>query len=246
MTYPMRINKYLAEQGYATRRGADELIEKGKVFINGKPAELGSKVHEDDTVEVKTGKRKTGDYLYFAYNKPRGVITHSPGEDEQDVRDTLPELADKGVFPVGRLDKDSHGLIVVTNDGRITDRLLHPRHEHDKEYAVRTKLPLRKNFKARMEEGVLIEGYMTKPAKVSISGDHSFSVTLTEGKKHQIRRMVVALYNEVADLKRVRVLNVKLGKLKAGEARTIEGAELEEFLALLGLNSNHQKRTDNN
>src|SRR3990167_1454074 len=92
MTYPMRINKYLAEQGYATRRGADELIEKGKVFINGKPAELGSKVHEDDTVEVKTGKRKTGDYLYFAYNKPRGVITHSPGEDEQDVRTRFPSL----------------------------------------------------------------------------------------------------------------------------------------------------------
>jgi len=233
----MRINKYLAEQGYATRRGADELIKKGQVFINGKPAELGSKVEEDDTVEVKTGKRKAQDYLYFAYNKPRGVITHSPSEGEEDVRDSLPGLADMGVFPVGRLDKDSHGLIILTNDGRITDRLLNPRHEHDKEYAVRTKSPLRKNFKARMEEGVVIEGYKTKPSKVSITGDHSFSVTLTEGKKHQIRRMLVALYNEVADLKRTRVLNIRLGKLKAGEARAIEGAELDEFLELLGLKS---------
>ncbi|MEA2701314.1 MAG: rRNA pseudouridine2604 synthase [Candidatus Parcubacteria bacterium] len=236
--FPMRINKYLALQGHATRRGADELISRGRVFINGKQAELGDKVIEQDTVEVKAGKRAQKErYLYFAYNKPRGVITHSPGEDEQDVRDTLPELADSGVFPVGRLDKDSHGLIILTNDGRITDRLLHPRHEHDKEYVVKTKQPLRKSFKAHMEGGVDIEGYMTKPAKVGIVNEHTFSITLTEGKKHQIRRMVVALFNEVADLKRVRVLNVKLGTLKSGQARAIEGTELDEFLTLLGLKS---------
>ena len=234
--FPMRINKYLALRGHATRRGADELIERGRVFINGRQAALGDKVTEADTVEVKTGKRGQKERsLYFAYNKPRGIITHSPGEGEQDIQDTLPELADSGVFPVGRLDKDSHGLLILTNDGRVTDRLLNPRHEHDKEYVVRTKLPLRKSFKTHMEEGVLIEGYMTKPAKVRLMGDHTFSVTLTEGKKHQIRRMVVALHNEVADLKRVRVLNVKLGKLKMGGTRPIEGAELDEFLALLGL-----------
>lgn len=236
--YPMRINKYLALNGHATRRGADELIAAGKVFINGKPAELGSKVTESDTIEVKTGKRSQKDsYRYYAYNKPRGVITHSPGEDEQDITDTLPELAEHGVFPVGRLDKNSHGLIILTNDGRITDRLLHPRHEHDKEYVVKTKLPLRNNFKQRMEEGVHIEGYLTKPTKVRITGDHSFSITLTEGKKHQIRRMVVALFNEVIDLKRTRVLNIKLDNLKTGEARPIEGAELDEFLKTLGLKS---------
>jgi 23S rRNA pseudouridine2604 synthase len=234
--YPMRINKYLARQGHATRRGADELIAAGKVFINGKLAELGSKVTERDTIEVKTGKRaKKTEYLYYAYNKPRGVITHSPADDERDVRDTIPELAEQGVFPVGRLDKDSHGLIILTNDGRITDRLLHPRHEHDKEYVVTTKQPLRKSFKENMEGGVQIEDYLTKPAKVRIMGDKTFAITLTEGKKHQIRRMVVALHNEVADLKRVRVLNIKLGTLKAGKARAIEGEELDELLTLLGL-----------
>lgn len=234
--FPMRINKYLALHGYATRRGADELIAAGKVFINGKPAELGSKVDETDTVEVKAGKRaQKSAYLYYAYNKPRGVITHSPGEDERDIRETLPELAEHGVFPVGRLDKDSHGLIILTNDGRITDRLLHPRHEHDKEYAVKTKQPLRKSFKQRMEEGVQIEDYLTKPAQVRITGDNSFSITLTEGKKHQIRRMVAALFNEVLDLKRTRVLNVKLGTLGPGKARAIEGEELDTFLAILGL-----------
>lgn len=234
--FPMRINKYLAREGYATRRGADELISKGRVFINGKQAELGDKVTGQDTVEVKTGKRGQKDrYLYFAYNKPRGVITHSPGEEERDVRDTLPELADSGVFPVGRLDKDSHGLMILTNDGRITDRLLHPRHEHDKEYVVRTKHPLRTSFRKHVEEGVDIEGYRTKPAKVRVMGDNTFSIILTEGRKHQIRRMVVALFNEVADLKRVRVLNIQLGTLKEGKTRAIEGSELDEFLALLGL-----------
>ncbi|HEY0010834.1 MAG TPA: pseudouridine synthase [Candidatus Paceibacterota bacterium] len=234
--FPMRINKYLAEQGHATRRGADELIARGRVFINGKPAELGSKVMEEDIVEVKFGKRaKKQEYRYYAYNKPRGIITHSPKEGEEDVRDTLPQLADEGVFPVGRLDKDSHGLLIVTNDGRITDRLLNPEREHDKEYVVRTKAPLRKNFKERMEAGVSIEGYVTKPARVRITGDRSFTVTLTEGKKHQIRRMVVALWNEVDDLKRTRVMNIKLGNIKAGQARPIEGEELDEFLVLLGL-----------
>jgi len=228
----IRINKYLAGKGYATRRGADELIGQGRVFVNGKPARLGDKVTDTDTVEVRFGRRKPV-YRYYAYNKPRGVVTHSPGEGEMDIKQVLPELAE--LFPVGRLDKDSHGLIILTDDGRVTERLLSPHREHDKEYVVRTKLPLRPSVKARLEEGVLIEGYQTKPAKVRILGENTASITLTEGKKHQVRRMVVALGNEVVDLKRVRVLNVSLGKLKAGEARPIEGDELNEFLNRLGL-----------
>ena len=148
----------------------------------------------------------------------------------------VPELVEKfGVFPIGRLDKDSHGLIILSNDGRITDRLLSPTHEHEKEYIVRTKSKLRDNFKQRMEEGVNIEGYMTKPAKIRLINDSTFNITITEGKKHQIRRMVVALYNEVQDLQRTRVLNIELGKLKTGEFRTIEGEELKTFLKALGL-----------
>jgi len=234
LVYPMRINKYLALKGHSTRRGADELIDKHRVLINGRIAVLGDKVNETDKVEVKSGKKGT-ERLYFAYNKPRGVITHSPGESETDIRESVPELADKGVFPIGRLDKDSHGLIILTNDGRITDRLLNPAAEHDKEYTVKTKYPMRDSFRTHMEAGVDIEGYVTKPAKVKILGEKSFSITLTEGKKHQVRRMVVAMHNEVEDLKRSRVLNIKLGKLHAGAFRPIEGEELKEFLQLLGL-----------
>jgi 23S rRNA pseudouridine2604 synthase len=148
----------------------------------------------------------------------------------------VPELIEKyNVFPVGRLDKDSHGLIILTNDGRITDRLLNPAKEHEKEYVVQTKLKLRKSFKEQMEKGVNIERYVTKPAQVRILNEHSFSITLTEGKKHQIRRMVVALFNEVSDLKRVRIMNIELGATAAGTYRAIEGEELKIFLKALGL-----------
>lgn len=234
--FPMRINKYLALKGYSTRRGADELIEKKKVYINGRLAELGDKVAETDTVEVRKSGKPSAALIYVAYNKPRGVITHSAGEDEDEIKDLLEEAPElEGVFPVGRLDKDSSGLIILTNDGRVTDRLLNPIHAHEKEYVVRTTQPLRPSFKEHMEKGVDIEGYVTKPAKVSIRGENRFAITLTEGKKHQVRRMVVAMRNEVKDLERTRVMNIALGKLPRGEYRPIEGAELAEFLKSLGL-----------
>jgi 23S rRNA pseudouridine2604 synthase len=233
---PMRLNKYLAHQGVATRRDADVLIEKGRVLVNGKRAVVGMKVSEGDTVEVlqKSGAAKK--LYYVAYNKPRGVITHSAKDGEEDIISVLPfEFRTLGLYPVGRLDKDSYGLIVLTNDGRITDRLLRPDAEHEKEYSVRTKLPLRPSFKLHMETGVDIEGYMTKPAKMRVTGENTFSITLTEGKKHQIRRMVVAMHNEVTDLKRTRVMNIKLGNLKSGQARHIQGDELTDFLESLNL-----------
>ncbi len=235
LSYPMRINKYLAIRGFATRRGADELIEKKKVFINGKLALLGDKVMDTDTIEVRTAQNKNR-YVYVAYHKPRGVITHSPSEGEKDIKTTLkkfPEL--RGTFPIGRLDKDSSGLILLTNDGRVTERLLSPRFEHEKEYVIRTARPLRASFKEYMEKGVAIEGYTTKPAKVKIMGENRFMITLTEGKKHQVRRMVVAMHNEVKELKRTRVMNIKLGTLPEGGHRIIEGNERVEFLASLGL-----------
>lgn len=231
--FPMRINKFLAREGHATRRGADELIKSGRVLINGRVARLGDKVAATDDVTVKQPRRKRG-YRYVAYHKPRGIVTHSAHDGDQDIEDVLPEELD-GLFPVGRLDKDSYGLIILTDDGRITERLLSPEAEHEKEYAVRTKNRLRSNFKERMEEGVFIEGYRTKPCRVRVTGERSFTITLIEGKKHQIRRMVVALYNEVEDLKRIRIMNIRMGPLKAGEFRPIEGPELAEFLSALGL-----------
>src|SRR4051812_46052773 len=138
--YPMRLNKYLARKGVATRRDADILIEKGRVQVNGEKAVVGMKVLETDTVEVTRGKKDAIKTLYyFAYNKPRGVITHSAPEGEDDITGSLPrEMQTLGLFPVGRLDKDSYGLIILTNDGRITDRLLNPAATHDKEYQVKT------------------------------------------------------------------------------------------------------------
>jgi 23S rRNA pseudouridine2604 synthase len=229
--YPMRINKYLALKNYSTRRGADDLIEKGQVFINNSRAVLGDKVNENDKVEVHhRGKQKQ--YIYLAYNKPRGIITHSPQHGEQDIKQNIPI---RDVSPIGRLDKDSSGLIILTNDGRITDRLLNPKHSHDKEYIVTTKNPLRSSFKAKMEAGVKIENEQTKECKVDIINENTFRVTLSEGKKHQIRRMCVALFQEVDTLKRIRIMNIILGKTAEGSYRKIEGEELEVFLRDLSL-----------
>lgn len=211
--YPMRINKYLALKKISTRRGADELIQAKKVFINGKLAELGSKVNEKDLVEVKGAPKKA--YEYFAYNKPIGIETNSPRPD---------------LFPLGRLDKASHGLLILTNDGRITDRLLNPKYFHEKEYVVRTSNKLRSSFKEKMEKGVNIEGYLTQKCKVKILSPFTFKIILTEGKKHQIRRMCSAVFQEVADLKRERIMNIKLGTLKDGELRELKGEELSTFL----------------
>lgn len=235
-SYPMRINKYLALSGHSTRRGADALIEEGKVFINGRRAVLGDKVNKDDRVEVKGSVKRAASYTYFAYHKPRGIITHSPRDTEEDIREiTRNEKELIGTFPIGRLDKDSSGLIILTNDGRVTDRMLNPEYEHEKEYAVQTKDRLRDSFKKNMEGGLVIEDYQTKPCKVVKTGEKAFTITLTEGKKHQIRRMVSALHNEVSTLKRTRVMNIRLGNLPQGEFRKIEGDELKEFLKSLGL-----------
>ena len=233
--YPMRINKYLAHKGIATRRGVDELVAKGKVLINGRVALLGDKVEKNDRVEL-AGTVPPKHYLYFAYNKPIGVITHSPQVGEKDIKQSVAKGKEMGdVFPIGRLDKDSSGLIILTNDGRVTDRLLNPEYDHDKEYRVRTLEPLRESFKKTMEGGVDIEGYLTQPCSVRKTGPKSFNITLTEGKKHQIRRMVAALHNQVVDLERVRITNVRLEDLKPGAWRPIKGGELATLLSSIGI-----------
>ncbi len=229
--FPMRINKYLALEKHSTRRGADELIKKKLVFINGRHAVLGDKVSEGDSIEVRyRGVQKP--HAYFAYNKPKGIVTHSAQRGEREIKY---EVALKDVFPIGRLDKESHGLIILTSDGRITERLLGKEFAHEKEYVVTTKEKLRSSFKQKMEAGVKIEREMTAPCKVEILGEKKFRVVLTEGKKHQIRRMCSALFQEVDDLTRTRIMNIQLGKLNEGGHRKIEGDELQTFLHLLDL-----------
>ena len=233
--YPMRINKYLAHEGIATRRAADDLIAKKRILINGRTAVLGDKIEEGDKVEL-VGSMTPKKFVYFAYNKPVGVITHSPQLGEKDIKQSVAKGAGMAdVFPIGRLDKDSSGLIILTNDGRVTDRLLNPDYDHDKEYRVRTAEPLRESFKKAMEGGVNIEGYLTAPCTVRKTGPKSFNITLTEGKKHQIRRMLAALHNQVVELERVRILNIRLEDLAPGAWRPITGPELATFLSKIGI-----------
>lgn len=231
ISYPARINKYLAALNLSTRRGADELIKKRAVRINGRIAVLGDIVNKGDKVEVSAAA-KSKKYSYFAYYKPRGVITHSPQKGEKSIADVFEK---KGIFPVGRLDKDSEGLIILTDDGRVVKKLLNPEYKKEKEYVVKVRTPLKTNFLKKIGDGVDIEGYLTKKCRVDKIGDFTFRIILTEGKKHQIRRMCAALGYAVAGLKRTRVMNIRLENLKLNQSREIKGPELEMFLRTLGL-----------
>ena len=234
--YPMRLNKFLALRGFSTRRGADELIEKKKVFVNGRLAIIGQKVTESDRVELKD--HDTSKYTYLLYYKPRGVITHSPDEGEVDiVTDILENHGIKGLFPIGRLDKDSEGLMILTNDGRITERILNPDIGHEREYEVAVDKRVTQTFLNRMSKGVRIEDYTTKPAVAELhpKSDHVFTITLTEGKKHQIRRMCAAMGYQVVALKRTRMLAFSLKALKPGAVYTLKPKEAQGFQKSLGL-----------
>lgn len=230
----MRINKYLAWKNVSTRRGADEIVKAGHVRINGRLAILGDKVEENDKVTVLENTRKKKRLVYYAFNKPKGIATHSPQKGEPGIKEAFkfPEQ----VFPLGRLDKDSHGLLILTNDGRITDRLLSPEYYHEKEYVVRVAQDVSPDFIAKMSKGVRLEdGYITRACSVKKINKFSFSIILTEGKKHQIRRMCEKLGRTVTDLRRERVINIKLGNLKPGSFRNIEGKELESFFKAIDM-----------
>ncbi len=231
----IRLNKYLADQKVASRREADVLIAAGKVKVNGKVAIVGTKVAPGDTVEV-VGQTKSKTYL--AYYKGRGIITHSPTADEVDIATRLKQdFGLTGLAPIGRLDKDSEGLMIISDDGRLTGRLLDPEHGHEKEYEVQVDKPVTEAFLRLLKNGVVIEGYRTKPAdaKRHQRSDKCFYLTLTEGKKHQIRRMCAALGYQVQSLKRVRIVTIELGDLKPNQFRKLKGDELKQFLKRVGL-----------
>jgi len=232
--FPMRINKYLAAEGITTRRGADELIAAGRVRVNGEPAVVGQKIHENDVVDI-TGALP--EHAYYAFYKPAGVITHSPTANEIDIRALLEKYHITHAFPIGRLDKASEGLMLITTDGRITERLLSPEAEHEKEYEVTVDKKITPPFLAQMAGGVTIEGYTTKPAKLRKIDPHTFTITLTEGKKHQIRRMCAALGYQVSRIKRIRIMHITLGALKPGMIRKLTGGERHVLLHELGLDN---------
>jgi 23S rRNA pseudouridine2604 synthase len=236
--YPIRVNKYLAAKKIASRREADRLIEAGSVLINGKKAVLGDQVKKGDKVEVaqEAWNKAEANRVYLAYNKPIGIVTHSPQEGEKAIEDVLKYTHTK-VYPLGRLDKDSHGLILLTNDGRVTKRLLSPEYEHEKEYVVKVNKPLTEGALTRLGRGIKLEdGEITKPGEVlSEPFIKTLRLVITEGRRHQIRRMLAALGYDVVDLRRVRVGSIKLGDLAVGAHREIKGKELKAFLKELGL-----------
>ena len=213
--YPIRINRFLYLKNICSRRQADKFIEKGFIKINGEIAVLGQKVFEGDKVEVAEFiEEKKKEFKYFVYYKPKGISTEEV-EEGKGTRKT------KGLHSIGRLDKESEGLLFLTNDTRIVDRILNPEHEHEKEYRVRVDKEIKPSFAKKMEKGVNIEGYITKPCKVEITGTKAFKIILIEGKKHQIRRMCAALGYQVKNLKRMRIMNLTLGSMVSNELREL-------------------------
>lgn len=222
-----RINKYLSEAGFCSRREADKLIEQGRVTLNGKVPEMGTKIAEGDIVQVdgKTISNTDEKQVYIAFNKPVGIVcTTDTGVEKDNIIDYI--KYPKRIFPIGRLDKASEGLIFLTNDGEIVNKILRARNNHEKEYIVSVNRPITPNFIERMGQGLPILETFTKKCVVERLGKFDFRIVLTQGLNRQIRRMCEYLGYEVAHLKRVRIMNVQLD-IPVGEWRDLTLEELE-------------------
>ncbi|WP_413698577.1 23S rRNA pseudouridine(2604) synthase RluF [Psychromonas sp. KJ10-10] len=227
-----RLNKYISDSGFGSRRHADKLIEQNRVKINGVVPELGTKVQPGDIVVVD-GKRinaveeNKSDRVYIAYNKPIGITCTT----ELDVRGNIINAIGhkKRIFPIGRLDKPSEGLIFLTSDGDIVNKILRAENAHDKEYVVTVDKPLSERFVERMQRGVPILDTITKPCKVKVESRFVFSIILTQGLNRQIRRMCEFLGYEVTKLVRTRIMNVTLENLKPGQWRNLSAKEMQEI-----------------
>ena len=231
---PIRINKYLSEVGYCSRRVADRLIEEGKVTINGEIPEIGTKVEEGDQVKVKgesIEKLSKQKKIYIAFNKPVGIVCTTDSRVEpNNIIDFI--KYPKRIFPIGRLDKPSEGLIFLTNDGDIVNKILRTRNNHEKEYIVSVNRPINRDFIYRMSNGVEILDTITKNCLVEILGPKKFKIILTQGLNRQIRRMCESLGYKVSSLKRVRIMNIKLD-IPTGKYRELTNQELSKLNILL-------------
>ncbi len=225
----IRLNKYIASSGLCSRREADTLIENGKVTVNGEVAVQGTKVNEDDVVLVN-GRKITpdDDMIYIAFNKPLGVTCTTDKRDPSNIIDYIGYS--ERIFPVGRLDKNSSGLILLTNDGSIVNKLLRAENGHEKEYLVTVNRPYDKDFVRSMEKGVPVLGQLTLPCKLKPCGEKSFKIILHQGLNRQIRRMCEYLGYKVTRLKRIRFMNIELGDLETGKWRYLTAAEKKELL----------------
>jgi len=228
-----RINKYLSEVGYCSRRAADKLIEQGRVTINGIVPEMGTKINEGDEVQVdgKMILTPKEDYVYIAFNKPVGIVcTTDSGVEKDNIIDYI--NYPKRIFPIGRLDKPSEGLIFLTNDGDIVNKILRARNNHEKEYIVSVYKPITKDFINKMANGVPILETITRKCIVEQIDKYQFRIILTQGLNRQIRRMCEYLDNRVKKLKRVRIMNISLDT-SVGKWRHLTTAELNEINRLV-------------
>jgi len=227
----MRLQKFLSEAGFCSRRHGEELIVSGRVKVNGLVVkELGTKIDpEKDIVEVGGSRIEAkNDLIYIALNKPKGYVTTC----RQDGDKTVLDLVDipKRVYPVGRLDRDSSGLLILTNDGRLHNMLSHPSFDHEKEYDVLVSRPVPDEALGKMAFGIHLLGSRTRPAEVKRVTPNQFRIVLKEGRNRQIRRMVEKVGNRVKELKRIRISNVRLGSLKEGGWRYLTEKEKRELL----------------
>jgi len=227
-----RLNKYISESGFCSRRGADKLIEANRVTINGELPELGTKVQLGDEVKVdgkliSASAKNKSDRIYIAYNKPIGITCTSEEHVRGNIIDAIGHK--ERIFPIGRLDKPSEGLIFLTSDGDIVNKILRAENAHDKEYIVTVDKPISERFIDRMSRGVPILGTITKPCIVRVKSRFVFTIILTQGLNRQIRRMCEYLDYEVKKLKRSRIMKVELGNLKSGQWRDLTASEMAEI-----------------
>ncbi|KGJ86968.1 pseudouridine synthase Rsu [Colwellia psychrerythraea] len=231
-TPPKRLNKYISDSGFCSRRSADKMIEANRVTINDKVPELGTKVLAGDVVKVDGFdiapiSADKSDRIYIAYNKPIGITCTTEKHVRGNIIDAIGHK--KRIFPIGRLDKPSEGLIFLTSDGDIVNKILRAENAHDKEYIVTVDKPISERFIERMSRGVPILGTITKPCIVRVKSRFEFTIILTQGLNRQIRRMCEYLDYEVKTLKRSRIMNVGLGSLKPGQWRELTASEMADI-----------------
>lgn len=224
----VRINKYLSMYGYCSRREADRLLNQNRVTIDGRAAGLGDQVHTGQTVcvdgtEVCAKKER----IIIAFHKPAGIVCTSSTKEKNNIIDHI--HFKERIYPVGRLDKDSTGLILLTNDGELTDRILRSKNGHEKEYVVTVSRPLKKEILDAMSQGVPILDTMTKPCRINMIDERSFRIILTQGLNRQIRRMCEYFGYKVVRLKRVRIMNILLDGLPEGKWRYLSDKEITQL-----------------
>lgn len=228
-----RLNKYLSEIGYCSRRAADKLIQEGRVLVNGKVPELGLKVRSDDKISVdgELLQQRQEKFVYLAFNKPVGIVCTT---DTKVEKDNIIDFINypKRIFPIGRLDKPSEGLILLTDDGDIVNKILRASNNHEKEYVVTVNKPISQTFINRMKNGIPILDTVTRKCKVEKLNTYQFKIILTQGLNRQIRRMCEYLDYEVTKLVRTRIMNIQLD-VKLGTYRELTPTELQALKQML-------------